>query len=66
MLVRWGEGGGGGMGDFKKWVVVEMGGMILKWGIDTPLQTMLTPYPFLQGNLDAPFHDFSKTAAPYK
>ena len=54
------------MWDFKKWVVVEMGGMILKWGIDTPLQTMLTPYPFLQGNLDAPFHDFSKTAAPYK
>ena len=29
--VRW----GGGIGDFKKW-----GGVILEWGVDTPLQTM--------------------------
>ena len=30
--VRW----GGGIGDFKKWG----GGVILEWGVDTPLQTI--------------------------
>ena len=31
--VRW----GGGIGDFKKW---GGGGVILVWGVDTPLQTI--------------------------
>ena len=40
--VRWGGGGGGGgMGDFKKWGDPSNEGMILKWGFDTPLRTML-------------------------
>ena len=38
----------GGMGDFKKWVggggYPSNGGIILEWGVDTPLQTMNEHY----------------------
>ena len=29
------------MRDFKKWEDPTIGGMILKWGVDTPLQTIV-------------------------
>ena len=29
------------IGDFKKWGILVMGRMILKWGVDTPLRTMI-------------------------
>ena len=35
LLVKW-----GGMGDFKKWVDPSNGGMILKWGVNTPVRAM--------------------------